>query len=181
MNPRRSPLVSLPHLLDGFIKSQGCEIRLLEFSLQQRWALIVGPHIAGHTHPEAIRHRRLYLLAENSVWLQQLVFLKTELLAKIAQCLGCEVLVDIVLRVGLIPPPLRPDSDAEPAPLDIRSLDSDRLASIDDALASIPHTLLTERLRGLFQKSAVDSGAISAERCVPQTKSGAAVYSPPTA
>jgi hypothetical protein len=178
--PRRS-LIPLPELVPGLIKAQGLEIRMMEYSLQQQWCAIVGSHIAAHTYPEAIRHRKLYLLAENSVWLQQLVFLKTELLAKIAESAGYEVLIDIVLRVGLIPSGACPHIESEAAPVDVPVLDSRRLASIDEALALMPHDMLTEQLRALFQKCAVAARSITPEQCVPQTGPGAAVFSPPVA
>ena len=65
-------MVPLTNIVDGLIKTQGFHGRMVEFSLQQHWGAIVGPHIAAHTFPESIRHRKLFLVAENSVWLQQL-------------------------------------------------------------------------------------------------------------
>ena len=73
---------------------------LLEQRLQRRWADIVGDAVAAHTRPDAIRFKKLYLIAENSVWLQQLTFLKPSLLEKIAAAIGKPAVVDIVLRVG---------------------------------------------------------------------------------
>ena len=169
MSPsRRAPLVPLPHLLKSLIKTQGFEMRMVEFSLQQRWHLIVGSHIAAHTYPEAIRHRQLYLLAENSVWLHQLLFLKAELLTKIAHSIGQEILSDIVLRVGIIPAPScsPADIETEGAPPASTTLERELLASIDEAVLSLPHGILTEQLRALFRKSASVPHHITSGRSV---------------
>jgi len=71
--------------------------------MQQQWHDLVGEPIASHTWPAQIRFRQLYVTVENSVWLQQLTFLKPTLLAKLRTDLGTEVLDDIALRVGPIP------------------------------------------------------------------------------
>ena len=52
------------------------ENRLLEYSLQQHWENIIGEQIGRHTWPDSIRHQSLFLIAESSAWLQQLMFLK---------------------------------------------------------------------------------------------------------
>src|SRR2546422_10133670 len=72
---------------------------------RSHWPEVVGEHIGHHTWPESIRHRKLYLVAENSVWLQQLRFLKPELLAKLSSCAGGDAITDIILRVGTKPAP----------------------------------------------------------------------------
>src|SRR5439155_22659162 len=46
--------------------------------------------------------KKLYLIVENSVWLQQLTFLKPTLLEKINQEAGSQLVSDIILRVGEI-------------------------------------------------------------------------------
>jgi len=100
---KRPSLHPLPDILARFLATPGMAIPLLECKLQQHWAAIVGDHIARHTWPDSIRHRKLYLVAENSVWLQQLLFLKPELLAKINAAADGKALTEIILRVGTVP------------------------------------------------------------------------------
>jgi hypothetical protein len=146
-------MVPLTDVVAGLIKTQGFHGRMVEFSLQQQWGEIVGPHIAGHTYPESIRHRKLFLLAENSVWLQQLLFLKAELLSKIADAMGDDVLTDIVLRVGVIPDPIS-DIDRQ-TELPEHPIGHELSACIEESIRGIPHEILLERLRALFTKSAI--------------------------
>src|SRR5437870_1492224 len=158
MTHSRRSLTPLPDLIAGMIKTHGFQSRMVEFSLQQQWGAIVGPHIAGHTYPESIRHRKLFLLAETSVWLQQLLFLKSEILAKITEVMGEDVLTDIVLRVGVVPvrvtQPMEVDGEgaADPA-----GTPGDFSASIEESLGGIQNDILLERLRALFLKAAVSN------------------------
>ncbi len=81
----------------------GLEGKLLEYHLRRHWQEIAGAQIASHTWPDQIRFRKLYLLAESSVWAHQLSFLKPDLIDRINQATGHPTISDIVLRVGEIP------------------------------------------------------------------------------
>ena len=98
--PPGSSLTALASTLESVAERFGLSSMLLEQRLQRRWADIVGDAVAAHTRPDTIRFKKLYLIAENSVWLQQLTFLKPSLLEKIAAAIGKPAVVDIVLRVG---------------------------------------------------------------------------------
>lgn len=100
---RVSPLDSFGTILSGLAKRLGLESRLLERRLQHRWREIMGEPIASHTWPDQIRFKKLYLTVPNSVWLQQLTFLKPTLLAKLSAAAGPDLVTDIVLRVGELP------------------------------------------------------------------------------
>lgn len=98
-------LDSFGAILSGLAKRLGLETRLLELRLQHDWHDIIGEPIASHTWPTQIRFKKLYLVVQNSVWLQQLTFLKPTLLAKLRDAAGTELIGEIVLRVGEIPAP----------------------------------------------------------------------------
>jgi hypothetical protein len=95
--PNLSPLASI---LDDIAQRFGLSVRLLEHRLQRQWPTIVGEHVAAHTRPESIRFKKLYVIADSSVWLQQLAFLKPSLIASINTAAGHPIVADIVLRVG---------------------------------------------------------------------------------
>jgi hypothetical protein len=91
---------SLSTVLEGLAKRLGLDSKLLEFRLRREWPQIVGAQIGAHTRPDQIKFKKLFLLVENSVWLQQLTFLKPTLLEKINAAAGEELVTDIALRVG---------------------------------------------------------------------------------
>jgi hypothetical protein len=92
-----SPLASI---LDDIAQRFGLSVRLLEHRLQRQWPAIVGEHVAAHTRPESIRFKKLYVITDSSVWVQQLAFLKPSLLESINTAAGSPIVTDIVLRIG---------------------------------------------------------------------------------
>lgn len=110
--PRTGSLDSFGSVLSGLAKRLGLESRLLELRLQHDWRQIVGEPIGSHTWPAHIRFKKLSLVVRNSVWLQQLTFLKPALLAKLNAAAGTELVKEIMLRVGDIPSPPATPSDA---------------------------------------------------------------------
>ena len=112
-------LDSFGTILSGLAKRLGLESNLNELRVQREWRQIVGDPIAAHTWPSQIRFKKLYLIVRNSVWLQELTFLKPTLLVKLNERVGAILLTDIAFRVGEIPSPRQlsavgDDSPAEP-------------------------------------------------------------------
>jgi len=91
---------SVGSVLKTVAHRHGIDLKLLEYQLRQRWPEIVGPQIAAHSRPDQIRFKKLYLIVEDSVWLQHLTFLKPALLEKIHEATEGQAVTDIVLRVG---------------------------------------------------------------------------------
>jgi hypothetical protein len=129
--PNLSPLASI---LDDIAQRFGLSVRLLEHRLQRQWPGIVGEHVAAHTRPESIRFKKLYVIADSSVWVQQLAFLKPSLLASINTAAGNPVVADIVLRVGEIEHQMPRDGSESPSRLTKRqpahSLSAESLAEV---------------------------------------------------
>lgn len=128
-------------ILRRLSKRLGLETKLLEFRLQRQWRDMVGEPLASHTWPAQIRFKKLYLIVPNSIWLQQLTFLKPSLLAHIKRAEGGEFIHDIVLRVGETPGPstFSQDSPTEPDRSSIRRQE------IEPAPSPIPIDLINLR------------------------------------
>ena len=153
---RSASLIPLPDVLTRILKNHGMQTRMVECSLQQHWSEIVGDHVGHHTWPDSIRYQKLYLVVENSVWMQQLLFLKPELLATINASSDGETLTDIVMRVG----PVAGGADSrgqtetpiqEPAR---DTLTGELHHAIATSVQPVSDPDLRERLRALFEKSA---------------------------
>lgn len=93
-------LDSFGTILAGLSRRLGLESKLFEARLRRRWPDIVGEPIAAHTRPDQLRFKKLYLFVRNSVWLQQLTFLKPVLLQKVNEEAGQALVAEIVLRIG---------------------------------------------------------------------------------
>jgi len=94
---------SIHSVLQDLSKGSALALKLSEVRLQQEWEGLVGQTIAKHSYPESIRYKKLNLVADNSIWLQQLVFLKSTILEAIHSILPDLALTDIILRIGSIP------------------------------------------------------------------------------
>ena len=156
---KRPSLNPLPDILARLLKTHGMASRMLEFSLQEHWTEIVGDHVGRHTWPDSIRHHKLYLVAENSVWMHQLLFLKPELLAKINAVSDGEAITDIVMHVGSVATAQDSNGQStgqtetpiqEPAS---QELNGDLRTAIDASVRPVTDPDLRERLRVLFAKS----------------------------
>jgi len=90
-------------VLKDVSKGSALALKLSQVRLQQEWEGLVGQTIAKHSYPESIRYKKLYLVADNSIWLQQLVFLKVTILKAIHSIMPDLDVTDIVLQIGPIP------------------------------------------------------------------------------
>lgn len=148
---RPGTLDSFGTILSGLSKRLGLESRLVELRLQHQWSDIVGEPMASHTWPANIRFKKLYLIVRNSVWLQQLTFLKPALLTKLQADAGPELVTDIVGRVGELPSDLAvPSVDLNP---DTRSVQSESSwAEVVTHTTTIQDPSLRERFREVISR-----------------------------
>ena len=96
----QSRLDSFGSILAGLAHRLGLESKLFEARLRRQWPDIVGEQIATHTRPDQIRFKKLTIFVHNTVWLQQLTFLKPVLLEKVNAMAGEPLVTEIVLRIG---------------------------------------------------------------------------------
>jgi hypothetical protein len=95
------------------------------FKLTHHWPQLVGEAFAEHSMPAYFRRKELWVYAHNSLWMQQMHFSSTDIIAKINVFLRGALTVED-LRWALqpaelidtpeekyVPPPLDVDSDAE--------------------------------------------------------------------
>ncbi|MEK6527225.1 MAG: DUF721 domain-containing protein [Nitrospirota bacterium] len=158
---------SVASILKRVVHRHGIETKLFEHSLHRRWPEIAGDQIAAHTRPDLIRFKKLFLIAENSVWLHQLTFLKPTLIEKINAAAGSPVISDIVLRVGEVSREAREavrsstvDGQRQPSNLELQ--DSAREAAAHIAIVKDPD--LRERL------TAVMANTLSPRRTDPTSR-----------
>lgn len=144
-------LDSFGGILSGLSKRLGLESRLIELRLQHRWREIVGEPMGSHTWPSQIRFKKLYVIVRNSVWLQQLTFLKPALLTKLQAESGTGSVTDIAFRVGEIPG----DTELSPASLagDFESTQSEKSwAELVSHTAMIQDPAIRERFREVISR-----------------------------
>jgi hypothetical protein len=92
-----SPISSL---LKTMSKNLGLEKGMDLFHLREAWPEIVGPAIASHTAPQAIRYQALTIHVDGAAWLHELSFLKEDLRQKINRRIADHPIHTVRLKIG---------------------------------------------------------------------------------
>ena len=121
----RRKLISLADSLSDVYGHQQWGNQWHLFQLTHHWPQLVGKAFAEHSMPAYFRRKELWVYAHNSLWMQQMHFSSTDIIAKINVFLRGALTVED-LRWALqpaelidtpeeeyVPPPLDVDSDAE--------------------------------------------------------------------
>lgn len=107
----------------------------------------LGPPVTTHAEPTQFRGGALHLVVDDSTWLTELGFLKTELMGRINGSLGREVVKELRMRHGVLrnkPDPRRSQRRARP----------ELAASEDEAIRAWGESIPDEGLRERFLAAA---------------------------
>ena len=95
---RRSKTISLAEAIKDYVREMNMEGKLNEIGLINSWEEIVGRAISSRTSKIYIRDHVLYIHLNSSVVRNELLMLRQELMEKLNQKAGTEVIRDIVLK-----------------------------------------------------------------------------------
>ena len=95
---RRSKTISLADAIKDFVREMNMEGKLNEIGLINSWEEIVGKAISSRTTNIYIKDQVLYVHLNSSVVRNELLMLRQELMEKLNQKAGTEVIRDIVLK-----------------------------------------------------------------------------------
>jgi hypothetical protein len=112
---RRRPqpkLQRIDEILARALQKRHVPFRLEDRRLREVWEKAVGPQIASQSRPEHLRREILLVKVANSVWMQQLHFLKEEIIGKVNTVLGKTAVKDVRFAIGQMP--ASPDQGLEP-------------------------------------------------------------------
>jgi predicted nucleic acid-binding Zn ribbon protein len=85
--------------LDRLSRGLGLPPATATARLVQAWPDVVGEAVAAHTSPRWVRDGVLSLAGDDPVWAAQLRWLETDLLARVAEVTGPDVVREIRLHV----------------------------------------------------------------------------------
>lgn len=103
--PRMRKPAAVSDLLGSLLRGTPAELRLKEGRIWVVWDDAVGSRIAAHAQPAAFRDGVLTLHVDSAPWLQQLNFLKKELIVKVNDALQEELVKELQLKGGKVKPP----------------------------------------------------------------------------
>jgi hypothetical protein len=68
--------------------------------IHEAWAGIVGEKMVENAVPWAMKNKVLLVHVTSSIWIQELHFLKDDLIMKINQTLGEQAITDMIFKIG---------------------------------------------------------------------------------
>jgi hypothetical protein len=142
--PKMHRPAAVSDLLGAVLRGTPVEKRLHEGRIWQFWEQAVGSRIASHAVPAAFRDGTLTLTVDSAPWMQQLTYLKQELIAKLNGELGEELVSEIYMKAGRVSVP----APATPWVQKRRQLSADELRWISEQSQSVADP----DLRAVFER-----------------------------
>ncbi|MGD0021782.1 MAG: DUF721 domain-containing protein [Smithellaceae bacterium] len=81
-------------------KGKSVAAKIEENSLMKLWPKAVGQQIVRQTQPDCLKNRTLFVKTTSSIWVQQLHFMKEEIVQKLNELAGKIAIKDIRFSVG---------------------------------------------------------------------------------
>jgi predicted nucleic acid-binding Zn ribbon protein len=149
VRPKRK-VEQLSNTIERLLVSRGMASKLKEYRVFGRWERAVGEVIARHTHPAAIRGKKLTVVVDSSAWMQQLSLLKPEIIGKVNEALGEAAVESIILKLGDVAArPRVPERAPERRTI---QLGPEERTKIDGFVQAISDPEAREALRHLIEK-----------------------------
>lgn len=98
--PRNPGPETAADLLPKVVARLGGEDRALEQRVSLAWADAVGQVLSRRARPEAVRGKTLIVRVDSSAYAHELALLKREILVRLENALGADLLDDLRTRVG---------------------------------------------------------------------------------
>lgn len=89
---------SIGAVIQQWLRENKLEAKLQETSIPQYWLEIVGESVARHARVETIDKGKMYVSVESAVWRKELSLRREEILKKVNEYYGSEIVKELVLR-----------------------------------------------------------------------------------
>jgi predicted nucleic acid-binding Zn ribbon protein len=132
----------------------GLAERMREAEIWRLWPVVVGPVIAARAMPLRIIKGTLTVAVSSGPWMQELRFLTTMMRDKLNECLGGDIVREIVLKAGRVDPLNGPAPETAPR---TKRLTPRQMALIDGVSADIIHSDIREAFADLMKASLKNS------------------------
>lgn len=144
----QAKLQKLDEILGRALKKKHVPFRPEDRRLIEIWEKAVGPQIAAQSRPNRMRKEILLVNVSSSVWMQQLHFLKEEIIGKVNALTSSPPIKDIRFSIGQIPVPTVKGKEAAVGPYDLGNLKERDKHMMETCLAS----LKDEELKAILKK-----------------------------
>jgi predicted nucleic acid-binding Zn ribbon protein len=100
-----SKLQRIDDILHKTLKKHHIPLKMEDRRLRNVWLQAVGPRIAAQTYPESIKKAVLFVKVANAAWMQQLHFMKQDILEKFNHLHQKDPVNNIFFTIGRITAP----------------------------------------------------------------------------
>ncbi len=165
MSQKQNSLKSIAEILGDTKGRLRISKHIRRYKLWELWPDIVGREIAAHARPARWYGRTLVVRVEHPAWIQELGFLKPQMIEKICSAVPEAKLKDIKYEVGTLPP--MPQIASEQEARKPCKLDEDEKEFIDQASGEISDPEVREAAKKAMNKS---FAAIKAQKKDPRIR-----------
>jgi hypothetical protein len=85
-------------LLDDFVRVNNLQKGLAEYRIEKSWNELLGRNVAMATRSLYISDRKLFVKLHSSVLRNELTLIKQDLIRRLNESAGAEVIDDVILR-----------------------------------------------------------------------------------
>ncbi len=142
----------ITNVLEKTFKNLGVKSKIKKEMVHFYWKEVVGPNIASQTESAYLKDGILFVRVENSMWSQQLSFLKQSLINKLNHKLGSHIVKDIYFQVGLVM------EDVEKIQVDYTELNKvelnkDQLEKIEEIANEVKDEKIREKVKNILENN----------------------------
>lgn len=101
-------------ILKKTLKRKKIPVHVQDHHLSDTWNTAVGPIIAGNTSVHKVKGDTLFVKVSTSTWMQQLQFMKHEILDKVKSSMGDQTIKNIYFSIGDIHPTVQKKEEQIP-------------------------------------------------------------------
>jgi hypothetical protein len=148
-------LQRIDEILQKTLKKHHIPLKTGDRQLQEFWSQAVGPRISAQTQADSIKRDSLFVKVANSAWMQQLHFLKQDILDKFNQLRSKDPVRNIYFAIGEIPSAAKAEKGQIDPPVGLPPLKTRDRKMIDKSLAAVADEELREILRRAMTKEII--------------------------
>jgi len=147
MRRAKSSPTPIHSLLAELVRTKKWQSRFELHQVFEKWQTLVGKEISRHAQPNRYRGKVLWVDVSDSVWLQQLQFLKNDLLLKLNRSLPNEEVEDIRFQLSSDLALTVNDQAEQPAPRAAIVPSGEEVTAMDEMLQSVEDEELRQAMR----------------------------------
>lgn len=142
-------LQRIDDILEKTLKKYKIPLKTEDRRLRDVWLQAVGSRIAAQTKPDCVKKAVLFVKVANSAWMQQLHFMKREIIEKFNYLHQAEPVKDIFFAIGEIAAPAAVKTDKVYGADEMPALKARDKKMIENSLSSVAD----EELRDILKRA----------------------------